>query len=172
MTRRLLLSALALFITTSDSHLQASNSEANIEVFVGSEFRGTVDGQGTRTMFESPGPLTFDGSGNLYCLQEGVKIRKITPDATVSTIEFPHESLSRILSSKEGRLLVTSYGTAYEIENGRFEQRLSIPGGALLLWNETERTYFAASDTKILRYESGSFQPFAGSGNSANIDGD
>jgi hypothetical protein len=57
-----------------------------VQTFAGSGFYGYVDGQGTQTMFFNPSSLVADTSSNLFVLDPGnYRIRKITPDAIVTT---------------------------------------------------------------------------------------
>jgi sugar lactone lactonase YvrE len=54
--------------------------------FAGSGAYDAVDGSSTTASFSSPTGLTFDAAGNLYVAQQGnPKIRKVTPDGTVTT---------------------------------------------------------------------------------------
>jgi len=56
-------------------------------IFAGSGTKTSVDGKGTAASFASPVGLAIDASGNLYVVDEySNKIRKITPDGTVTTI--------------------------------------------------------------------------------------
>lgn len=50
-----------------------------------------VDGQGAAARFNWPRRITIDGAGNLYVIEEGA-VRKITPDATVSTLQITGEA--------------------------------------------------------------------------------
>src|SRR5882757_5921615 len=57
-----------------------------VQIFAGSGFSGYVDGQGTQTMFNGPLAIAADTSSNLFVMDYyNVRIRKITPDGTVST---------------------------------------------------------------------------------------
>jgi len=57
-----------------------------VQTFAGSGFSGYVDGVGQLTMFNNPSQIVADSSGNLFVLDAGnYRIRKITPDGTVST---------------------------------------------------------------------------------------
>lgn len=57
-----------------------------VQTFAGSGFSGWVDGVGTQTMFNSPSAVVVDSSSNLFVLDSNnYRIRKITPDGTVST---------------------------------------------------------------------------------------
>src|SRR6266481_7828887 len=57
-----------------------------VQTFAGSGFYGYVDGQGTQTMFYNPMSIVADSSSNLFVLDyNNFRIRKITPDGTVST---------------------------------------------------------------------------------------
>jgi hypothetical protein len=58
-----------------------------VQTFAGSGFSGYLDGQGTQTMFNAPMAIVTDTSGNLFVIDYGnpVRIRKISPNATVTT---------------------------------------------------------------------------------------
>lgn len=57
-----------------------------VQTFAGYGIPGYVDGQGQFTAFSSPAQIVSDTSSNLYVWDSGnQRIRKITPDATVST---------------------------------------------------------------------------------------
>jgi hypothetical protein len=63
-----------------------------VHTFAGSGFSGYLDGQGTQTMFNNPKQVVADTFSNLFVLDYGSpgfgyqsRIRKITPDGTVST---------------------------------------------------------------------------------------
>ena len=58
-----------------------------VQTFAGYGIPGYVDGQGQLTAFSSPTLIVSDTSSNLYVWDSGnQRIRKITPDATVSTL--------------------------------------------------------------------------------------
>jgi hypothetical protein len=57
-----------------------------VQTFVGSGFKGYVDGQGTQTMFNNPSAVISDSAGSLFVWDQGnYRIRKVTVDGTVST---------------------------------------------------------------------------------------
>ena len=57
-----------------------------VQTFAGSGFSGYVDGQGALTMFNNPSAVVADSLSNLFVSdQVNYRIRKITPDGTVST---------------------------------------------------------------------------------------
>src|SRR4051794_23741567 len=61
-------------------------NNAMVETFAGSGFYGYLDGQGTQTMFNGPVAIAADISSNLFVMDYyNYRIRKITPDGTVST---------------------------------------------------------------------------------------
>src|SRR6266436_1190525 len=67
----------------------AQNYDTNnvvVQTFAGSGFYGYFDGKGTQTMFWGPSSVVADSLGNLFVADIGnARIRKITPDGTVST---------------------------------------------------------------------------------------
>src|SRR5690349_2310273 len=72
-------------ISGISSMAQSIGTNLIVETFVGSAFQGTVDGQGTRSMFYLPGPLAIDSRGQVFCFQDNGRLRIITPDAVVTT---------------------------------------------------------------------------------------
>ena len=77
---------LALLIAGNACAQTYDTNNAVVQTFAGSGFSGWVDGVGTQTMFSSPMAVAADSSGNLFVADSGnSRIRKIAPDATVST---------------------------------------------------------------------------------------
>jgi sugar lactone lactonase YvrE len=57
-----------------------------VSTFAGNGVSGYADGQASSSEFKYPTSITFDNNGNLYVAEtQGHRIRKITPDGTVST---------------------------------------------------------------------------------------
>ncbi|HEY5505703.1 MAG TPA: hypothetical protein VIK28_11145 [Sedimentisphaerales bacterium] len=69
--------------------VEGQNYDTNgdyVQTFAGSGFSGYVDGVGQLTMFNSPKGIVADSLNNLFVLDAAnSRIRKITPDGTVST---------------------------------------------------------------------------------------
>src|SRR5437016_11777985 len=76
-------------VAASLSYAVAQNYDTNnpvVQTFVGSGFYGYLDGQGTQTMFNNPSAVVADTSSDLFVLDNtNCRIRKVTPDGTVST---------------------------------------------------------------------------------------
>jgi sugar lactone lactonase YvrE len=77
---------------------------------------GTTDGNGNRARFTRPTAVTIDGNGDLYVV-DNLRIRKIAPDATVTTVatlsfsNFGIEAQNNpagIAADGSGNLFVTS----------------------------------------------------------------
>ena len=74
-----------LFVCRAKAQIYDTNNVV-VQTFAGSGFYGYLDGVGQQTMFYNPMALVSDSSGNLFVLDaSNYRIRKITPDGTVST---------------------------------------------------------------------------------------
>ena len=63
------------------------NPDAYVETFVGSGFRGYLDGTGALTLFNSPGTIAMDSATNLLVFdQNNYRLRKITAAGEVTTL--------------------------------------------------------------------------------------
>ena len=88
--KRSKLNLLLAMVTLSCWQAGAQTYDTNNEVvstFAGYGIPGYVDGQGQLTAFSSPNQIVSDTASNLYVWDNGNHvIRKIMPDATVSTL--------------------------------------------------------------------------------------
>ena len=80
---------LAAIVVTFGWHAYAQTYDTNNEVvqtFAGSGFSGDLNGVGQLTMFNGPNAIASDSHSNLFFWDSGNrKIKKITPDGTVTT---------------------------------------------------------------------------------------
>ena len=76
-----------LYLADSGNHrIRKITPSGQVSTVAGST-AGYVDAQGTAAQFDRPYGIAIDGSGNLYVADTNNKrIRKITPDGTVSTV--------------------------------------------------------------------------------------
>jgi DNA-binding beta-propeller fold protein YncE len=115
-----------LFVSNYNRHeIKKIDASGNVMNFAGSGMGLHQDGVGMSASFVSPCGLAMDMSGNLFVADaEGHRIRKIAPDATVTTLagtgqpgyidgegsvaqfKFPQQ----IAIDAQGNLLVTDYG--------------------------------------------------------------
>jgi sugar lactone lactonase YvrE len=166
-----------------------------VQTFAGSGFSGYVDGVGQQTMFNSPAAIVADTSGNLFVYDYyNTRIRKITPDGTVSTFaggggSMPGQGTNANLPFAETLAIDhsnTLYFVAYPsgtslIRIGSDGYVSSIPlnglaGGQVrdgLCVDSSNNVYIADSNgNKIYRYRTnGVLEVFAGSGNYGSVDG-
>ena len=77
-----------LFVVDAASdEIRKVTPDGTVTTIAGSGLNGAVDGKGSAASFYDPTGVVVDASGNLYIGDYGnYKIRKITPDGTVSTI--------------------------------------------------------------------------------------
>jgi hypothetical protein len=187
-------------IAASLSCAFAQNYDTNnptVQTFVGSGFYGYLDGQGTQTMFNNPAAVVGDTSSNLFVLDVGnSRIRKVTPDGTVSTFagggsgalpgygtnvslsSFTFSGYSTMLIDHSNTLWINAInGSAYLLRIGSdgyvssSNPGLSLPGGlAVDSGNNLYISDYGAH--KIFRYRTnGTLEVFVGSGNSGFVDG-
>jgi hypothetical protein len=57
-----------------------------VTTFAGNGTQSSIDGTGTNATFDRPIGIVVDSTGNLYVLQYGHRLRKITPDGVVTTL--------------------------------------------------------------------------------------
>ncbi len=77
-----------LYVADSFNHtIRKITPAAVVSTFAGiaGQF-GSLDGDGSAARFNGPGDIAIDGGGNLYVLDGGSTIRKITPAGAVSTL--------------------------------------------------------------------------------------
>ena len=90
MKTKIFLFALALAVilvrqTAAQSPIYSTNNEV-VQTLAGFGIPGYVDGQGQFTEFSNPTQIVSDTASNLYVWDSGnFRIRKITPNGTVST---------------------------------------------------------------------------------------
>src|SRR5437764_1436358 len=198
MKKRLLLFSFVTAATFSQAFAQHYDaSHPVVETFVGSGFYGYLDGQGTQTMFNSPWSVVADTSSNLFVFDYyNNRIRKVTPDGTVSTFAgggagsipgygtnvslspYTFSSYTTMAIDHSNTLWLNAInGSAYLLRIGSdgyissSNPGLSTPGG--LAVDSVNNLYISDYSThKIYRYRTnGTFEVFVGSGNSGYVDG-
>jgi sugar lactone lactonase YvrE len=76
-----------VFATVLSSYILKIDAGGKVSTLAGSDESGDVDGQGAIARFNWPFGIALDKDGNLYVADSfNHKIRKITPDGTVSTL--------------------------------------------------------------------------------------
>jgi sugar lactone lactonase YvrE len=168
-----------------------------VQTFAGSGFSGYVDGVGQQTMFNNPSQIVVDSSGNFFVLDSGnYRIRKITPEGTVSTfVGGGHSTLpeygTNVSLSNYGSLrgMAIDHSDALWITAGVYPAnilRIGTDGYTSSktngLWyadygsvcvDSANNVYFAdGQGNRIYRYRTNDvFEVFAGSGNQGSQDG-
>lgn len=190
-----------IFLTTS-SFLRAQNydtNNVNVFTYAGHGIPAYVDGQGALTAFSNPTFVVSDTASNLYVWDNGnQRIRKITPDHTVTTFvgggSFLEGSTTNVSlawgqvsamgmdRTNQIWLVVSSsyfYGMTYlltvttnglvQFVNGGFTN-LSTSSGICF---DSANNFYYSGGNRIYRFNpnNNSLQAFAGSGISAYFDG-
>jgi len=158
-----------------------------VQTFAGSGFSGYVDGLGQQTMFNNPKGIVADTSSNLFVFDAGnSRIRKITPDGTVSTFVYgnPGGPLSGLASASSiaidhaNNLWIASVGF------GDLERIGSDGSGSSIYWSglglpwgvcvDSQNNIYVSDNNHQLiwrRFSNGTVEVFVGSGNTGSIDG-
>jgi hypothetical protein len=193
----LLLASVALSRWGMEAQTYDTNNVV-VQAFAGYGIPGYVDGQGLLTEFSNPAQIVSDTASNLYVWDGGnYRIRKITPDATVTTFAGGGTYLNAygtnasLAWGTSGSMaidhanmlwlvLVTGYGSVpylvtigtngyVSIENGGLTN-LGISSG--LCFDSANNLYYSGGN-RIYRYNpnNSSVQAIAGTGTAGNFDG-
>jgi hypothetical protein len=192
------ISALTFLVACTVASAQTYDTNNDfVQTFAGSGFFGYVDGQRTQTMFYNPSAIVADSSSNLFVLDVGNhRIRKITPDGTVSTFAGGGAGA---LPGYSTNISLAAYGfgtyRAMTIDRSNTLWINAINGSSCLLRIQSDG-YVSVTNTgvdlqggicadsgnnlyfsdygahKIYRYRTnGILEVFAGSGNQGTVDG-
>ena len=81
-----------------------------VSAFAGGNGAGATDGTGAAATFNRPSAIAVDGKGNLYVVDaNGTTIRKIAPDATVTTLARGFNAIEGIATDDAGTVYVADY---------------------------------------------------------------
>jgi NHL repeat len=162
-----------------------------VQTLAGSGFSGYVDGVGQQTMFNGPLRIAADSSGNLFVLDSGnSRVRKITPDATVSTFAgggTQYEGYGTdvsLVSSYYGGMTIDHSDTLWlavnqtlcRIRSDGYVSKTNLSGfsnDSHLCVDSGNNLYYSDQQGNIIyRYSTnGVLEVFAGSGNLGSADG-
>ena len=192
--------AMAAFLL--DWPAQAQNYDTNnvmVSTFAGYGIPGYVDGQGLLTAFNNPSQIVSDTASNLYVWDNGnQRIRKITPDRTVSTfvgggsyldgygtnVSLAWGQVSAMAMDHNNQIWVVMANSYYggvnylltvdtngyvSIVNGGLTNLTSSSG---ICFDSANNLYYSGGN-RIYRYNpgTGTVMPFAGSGVPGYFDG-
>lgn len=204
MKTKTLATLLAIAATLLVQSAQAQTYDTNndmVSTFAGYGIPGYVDGQGLLTAFNDPTLLVSDTASNLYVWDSGnQRIRKITPDGTVSTfagggsyfegygtnVSLAWGQVSAMAIDHNDQIWLVMaysyyYGNNYNyLLTADTNGYVSIVNGGLtnltsssgICFDSANNLYYSGGN-RIYRYNSagGIVQPFAGSGISGYFDG-
>lgn len=196
-----IVAALIAVILTVASQSQAQIYDANnvaVQTFTGYGIPGYIDGQGQLTAFSNPNQIVSDTASNLYVWDNNNHlIRKITPDATVSTfagggtffqgygtnVSFSWGTAGAMTMDHSNTIwlvLISGYGSGSYLLTISTNGYVSIQNGGLtnlstasgLCFDSANNLYYSGGN-QIYRYQpnNGSVQVLAGSGIYGYYDG-
>ena len=189
------------FIYMIHGEAQAQIYDTNnvvVQTFAGFGLPAYIDGQGQFSAFSSPSQIVSDTASNLYVWdRDNFRIRKITPNGTVSTfagggmyfegygtnvslawspvtalaIDHANKLWLAMVNGYGGNMYLLSIGTNgyVTIENGGLTN-LSASSG--ICFDSANYLYYSGGN-RIYRYNpnNGTVQPFVGNGVAGNFDG-
>jgi hypothetical protein len=192
---------LLVIVALSGWRVSAQTYDTNNEVvqtFAGFGIPGYVDGQGQLTEFSNPSQIVSDTASNLYVWDSGnFRIRKITPDGTVTTFAgggtyFNGYGTNVSLAWGSGGsmaidhantlwlVLVNGYGSFPYLLTIGTNSYVSIENGGLtnlgnssgICFDSANNLYYSGGN-RIYRYHpnNGSVEAIAGNGTPGNFDG-
>jgi hypothetical protein len=190
--------ALILLAGRAQAQIYDTNNDV-VSTFAGYGIPGYVDGQGLLTAFNNPTQIVSDTASNLYVWDNGnQRIRKITPDRTVSTfvgggsyldgygtnVSLAWGQVSAMAIDHANQIWIVMansyYGGVVYLLNIDTNGYVSIVNGGLTNMNSTSSICFDSANNlyysggnRIYRYNpgAGNVQSFAGSGVQGYFDG-
>ena len=190
----------ALIVSAGQTQAQIyDTNNVTVSTFAGYGIPAYVDGQGLLTAFNNPTQIVSDTASNLYVWDNGnQRIRKITPDATVTTfvgggsyldgygtnVSLAWGQVSAMAMDRANRIWVVmadSYygGVVYLLTIGTNGYTSIVNGGLTNLnsssgicFDSANNLYYSGGN-RIYRYNPGAgiASPFAGSGIAGYFDG-
>lgn len=128
-----------VFIADADNHLiRMLTPQGVLTTYAGTGTTGGTDGPRLSARLHGPAGLAFDATGNLFVTERlGHRIRKITPDGTVSTFagnatagDTNGDRVSARFRSPHG-LVIANDGTMYVADRGNTTIRKIAPDGTV-----------------------------------------
>lgn len=125
-------------VDTGNRRIRKITPDGTVSTFAGSGDWGTTDGVGTAASFHYPKGLAVDANGNLYVAEYSYnKIRKITPDAVVSTFAGSSSSGKKDATGTDATfnnpygMAVDTAGNVYVADQGNSLVRVITPAGVV-----------------------------------------
>ena len=177
----LLFNSLLLIVVRGGAQTYDTNN-VFVQTFAGSGLFGYYDGQGILTMFNGPSAIVSDLSSNLLVLDsQNSLIRKITPDATVSTYYnySGFQAGPQMAIDRSNALYMCSPGNyVLRLSSNGLMTQINVPisgfGNPLGLCFDSASQFYVSdgNGNRICRRDTnGVWEVFAGSGNIGAIDG-
>ena len=127
-----------VYVADSSNHqIRKITPSGTVSTFAGSGTAGAANGQGIAAQFNYPGGVAVDSGGNVYVADSSNhRIRKITPDGTVTTLAgsslgYLNGQGSTSQFNKPSGVIVDSSGNVYVADTDNHRIRKITPSGAV-----------------------------------------
>ncbi|MEK6978229.1 MAG: SMP-30/gluconolactonase/LRE family protein [Candidatus Hydrothermarchaeota archaeon] len=122
---------------TGNNRIRRIDQDTVVSTLAGDSAPGYADGQGKAARFFNPQSVALDSAGNIYVADTGNhKIRRITPDGTVTTIAgswrgYADGPAEEAKFDNPGGLALDSAGNIYVADTGNHKIRRITPDGTV-----------------------------------------
>ncbi len=152
-----------------------ARADAEITTISGSQFRGSLDGQGLETMYQGPDQIAISPfNGNAF-IRDGGSLRELTMRGGLTTVKNVSIPPGRFVFTKGGTLYFSTYQGISKVTGvGTVSQVASVPAynnEAQPIAIDSKGVLYIGQFLQIKVIKNGVASVFVGSGNIGQVDG-